>query len=98
KQCIHGRLLIKPLPGWGLGNWPCGQGGSHGLASSWQRRDAVYFFTSSFLPAAGAPSFSLLILPLVLLMPVVSIEPSSLAPLVMPGFSMPVCGAGPLFC
>jgi hypothetical protein len=30
-------------------------------------------------------------------MPVVSIEPSGLAPLVVPGFSMPVCGAGPVF-
>ena len=40
---------------------------------------------------------SLLILPLVALMPVVSIEPSGLAPLVVPGLSMPVCGAGPVF-
>ena len=39
----------------------------------------------------------LLILPLVALMPVVSIEPSGLAPFVVPGFSMPVCGAGPVF-
>jgi hypothetical protein len=30
-------------------------------------------------------------------MPVVSIAPLSLAPLVIPGFSMPVCGAGPVF-
>jgi hypothetical protein len=39
-----------------------------------------------------------LILPLVLLMPVVSIEPSGLAPSVVPGLSIPVCGAGPVFC
>jgi hypothetical protein len=39
-----------------------------------------------------------LMLPFVALMPVVSIEPSGLAPLVVPGFSMPVCGAGPVFC
>lgn len=39
----------------------------------------------------------LLILPLVALMPVVSIEPSGLAPFVVPGFSMPVCGVGPVF-
>ena len=52
-------------------------------------------FFSSF--GAGAPSLSLLILPLVVLMPVVSIEPFGLAPFVVPGFSMPVCGAGPVF-
>jgi hypothetical protein len=40
---------------------------------------------------------SLLMLPLVALMPVVSIEPSGLAPLVVLGFSIPFCGAGPVF-
>src|SRR5437016_4538749 len=30
-------------------------------------------------------------------MPVVSIEPSDLAPFVVSGLSMPVCGAGPVF-
>jgi hypothetical protein len=30
-------------------------------------------------------------------MPVVSIEPSGLAPSIVPGFSIPVCGAGPVF-
>src|SRR5215218_9236799 len=50
----------------------------------------AYFF-SSF--GAGAPSLFLFMLPLAGLMPVVSIAPLSLAPLVVPGFSMPVCGA-----
>jgi hypothetical protein len=54
----------------------------------------AYFF-SSF--GAGAPSLSLFMLPFVGLMPVVSIAPLSLAPFVVPGFSMPVCGAGPVF-
>jgi hypothetical protein len=54
----------------------------------------AYFF--SFF-GAGAPSFSLFTLPFVGLMPVVSIAPLSLAPFVVPGFSMPVCGAGPVF-
>jgi|RhiMethySRZTD1v2_1073278.scaffolds.fasta_scaffold450488_1 hypothetical protein len=58
--------------------------------------DLEAYFFSSF--GAGAPSLSLLMLPFVALMPVVSIEPSGLAPLVVPGFSMPVCGAGPVFC
>jgi hypothetical protein len=53
---------------------------------------ATYFFV-----VFGDPSLSLFTLPLVLLMPVVSILPSSLAPFVIPGFSMPVCGAGPVF-
>jgi hypothetical protein len=60
--------------------------------------NVVYFLTSSFVRGAGALSLSRLIFPLVALMPVVSIDPSFLAPFVMPGFSMSDCGAGPLFC
>lgn len=55
-----------------------------------------YLF-SSLLFGAGALSLSLFMLPFVVLMPVVSIAPFSLAPLVIPGFSMPACGAGPVF-
>ena len=46
-------------------------------------RDARYFLVSSGFTGAAAPSLSLLILPFVLLMLVVSIEPSGLAPFAM---------------